>query len=76
MALAQADFGAQEVGIAAFLSGDSVLIADYFSGDPYRQFATAALGVQSLQQSRSDKSTRRQCSAEFMASALPRLPAI
>jgi DNA polymerase I len=45
MAFAQADFGAEEVGIAAFLSGNSGLKADYFSGDPYRQFAAAALGV-------------------------------
>ena len=46
-AFAQADFGAEEVGIAAALSGDPVLIADYRSGDPYRQFAAAALGIQS-----------------------------
>jgi DNA polymerase I len=45
-ALTQVDFGAEEVGIAAFLSGDPTLIADYFSGDPYRQFARAALGIQ------------------------------
>ena len=35
----------QEVGIAAALSGDPVLKADYLSGDPYRQFAAAALGI-------------------------------
>ena len=46
MAFAQVDFGAEEVGIAAYLSGDPVLIADYVSGDPYRQFAAAALGIQ------------------------------
>jgi DNA polymerase-1 len=45
MALAQVDYGSQEVGIAAALSGDPVLKADYLSGDPYRQFAAAALGV-------------------------------
>ena len=45
MAIAQVDFGAEEIGIAAFLSGDPVLIADYLSGDPYRQFAAAALGL-------------------------------
>ena len=44
-ALAQVDVGAEEVGIAAALSGDPVLRADYLSGDPYRQFAAAALGV-------------------------------
>ena len=45
MAIAQVDFGAEEIGIAAALSGDTVLMADYLSGDPYRQFAAAALGV-------------------------------
>jgi DNA polymerase-1 len=45
MALAQIDYGAQEVGIAAFLSGDPRLIEDYLSGDLYRQFAAASLGI-------------------------------
>jgi hypothetical protein len=43
--LAQVDFGNQEVGIAAALSGDPALSGDYHSGDPYRQFAAAALGI-------------------------------
>src|SRR6516225_3188039 len=33
MALAQIDYGAQEIGIAAASSGDPVLMADYLSGD-------------------------------------------
>jgi hypothetical protein len=45
MALAQIDYGAEEIGIAAGLSRDPVLMADYLSGDPYRQFAAQALGV-------------------------------
>jgi DNA polymerase-1 len=45
MALAQADFGAQEIGIAAALSQDPVLQADYLRGDPYREFAAASLGI-------------------------------
>jgi len=45
MAIAQVDYGSQEVGIAAALSKDPVLVADYLSGDPYRQFAAASLGI-------------------------------
>jgi hypothetical protein len=45
MAIAQVDFGNQEFGIAAALSGDSTAIADYLTGDPYRQFAVAALDI-------------------------------
>jgi hypothetical protein len=44
-AIAQVDYGNEEVGIAAALSRDPALIADYRSGDPYRQFAAAALGI-------------------------------
>jgi len=44
MTIAQVDIGNEEIGIAA-LSGDPTLIADYQSGDPYRQFAVAALGI-------------------------------
>jgi hypothetical protein len=47
MALAQVDYGAQEVGIAAANSRDPTLILDYQTGDPYRQFAKAALGIES-----------------------------
>jgi hypothetical protein len=47
MAIAQVDVGNEEVGIAAALSDDPTLIADYLSGDPYRQFAAAALGITS-----------------------------
>jgi DNA polymerase-1 len=45
MAIAQVDFGSEHIGIAAALSGDPTLMADYLTGDPYRQFAAAALGV-------------------------------
>ena len=45
MAIAQVDFSSEHIGIAAALSGDPLLMADYLSGDPYRQFAAAALGV-------------------------------
>ena len=47
MAIAQVDVSNEEIGIAAALSGDPTLIADYLSGDPYRQFAASALGVTS-----------------------------
>ena len=44
-AIATVDVGCEEVGIAAALSGDPVLQADYLTGDPYRQFAADALGI-------------------------------
>jgi hypothetical protein len=45
MAFAYVDYGAQEIGIAAALSGDPTLKKDYLTGDPYRQFAADALGI-------------------------------
>ena len=45
MAIAQVDYGNEEAGIAAFLSGDPTAIADYMSGDLYRQFAKNALDI-------------------------------
>src|SRR5262249_28892171 len=45
MVIATVDIGNEEIGIAAGLSGDPVLMADYRSGDPYLQFAAAALGA-------------------------------
>jgi hypothetical protein len=45
MAIAQLDIGNEEVGVAAALSGDPQLIADYLAGDVYREFAKAALGL-------------------------------
>src|SRR6516165_8841173 len=45
MAIAQVDYGSEHIGIAAALSGDPVLMADYRSGDPYRRFAADALGM-------------------------------
>jgi DNA polymerase family A len=44
-AIAQVDYGSQEIGIAAALSGDPRLLADYLGGDPYRAFAAASLGI-------------------------------
>jgi len=45
MAIAQIDYGNEEAGAAAFLSGDPTAIADYLSGDLYRQFAATSLGI-------------------------------
>jgi hypothetical protein len=45
MALAQIDYGSEEVGVAAGLSRDPTLIEDYLNGDPYRRFSKASLGV-------------------------------
>ena len=42
MALAYVDLSAAEIAIAAVLSGDSVLWADYCSGDPYTRFGIGA----------------------------------
>jgi DNA polymerase-1 len=59
MAIAQVDVGNEEVGIAAFLSKDPALIADYLSGDPYKQFAAAALGV--LNPSKQQRQVYKAC---------------
>lgn len=40
--LAYVDYSSQEVGVAAILSGDTALVADYSSGDPYMAFAIRA----------------------------------
>jgi hypothetical protein len=40
--IAYVDFSAQEIAIAAALSGDERMINDYISGDPYIGFAKAA----------------------------------
>ena len=65
MAIAQVDFGTEEIGIAAFLSRDPQLIADYLSGDVYRKFA-ANRSVSSTPQHSSGKSTRQWCWAELL----------
>jgi hypothetical protein len=41
-AIAYIDYSAQEIGIAAALSGDSQMWADYASGDPHMDFAIRA----------------------------------
>jgi hypothetical protein len=43
--LAYIDWGSQEIGIAAALSGDTALQAAYLSGDPYLAFARQAGAV-------------------------------
>jgi DNA polymerase family A len=45
MAIAQVDYGTQEVGIAAALSRDPQLMKDYRNGDVYRAFARASLNI-------------------------------
>lgn len=43
--LAYVDFSAQEPALAGYLSGDSAMMADYRSGDPYMAFAVRAGAV-------------------------------
>lgn len=43
--LAYVDFSAQEPALAGYLSGDSAMMADYQSGDPYMAFAVRAGAV-------------------------------
>jgi DNA polymerase I len=59
MAIAQVDIGNEEIGIAAFLSRDPTLIADYLSGDPYEQFAREVLGV--LDPTRQQRQVYKAC---------------
>jgi hypothetical protein len=45
MAIAYLDYGQQEFGIAAALSGDTAMAAAYTSGDPYLAFGKQAGGI-------------------------------
>jgi DNA polymerase I len=45
MAFAQVDYGSEEIGIAAALSRDPILMSDYREGDVYQKFAAASLGI-------------------------------
>jgi hypothetical protein len=42
MALVELDYSAEEIGIMAGLSGDSAMMADYLTGDPYLEFGKRA----------------------------------
>jgi hypothetical protein len=55
------DWSAQELGIAAALSGDARMIADYQSGDPYIQFAKRAGLAPADASKRSHPALRESC---------------
>jgi len=61
--LAYIDFSSQEIGIAAALSGDELLIKGYLEGDPYLAFAKAARLVPDDATKQSHKSIRDRCKA-------------
>jgi DNA polymerase I len=61
--LAYVDFSAQEIGIAAGLSGDEQMIEGYESGDPYLAFAKAARLAPLDATKSSHKAIRDRCKA-------------
>jgi DNA polymerase I-like protein with 3'-5' exonuclease and polymerase domains len=61
--LAYIDFASQEIGIAAALSEDELLIKAYLEGDPYLAFAKAARLVPDDATKQSHKDIRDRCKA-------------
>jgi DNA polymerase I-like protein with 3'-5' exonuclease and polymerase domains len=57
------DFSSQEIGIAAALSGDELLIKGYTGGDPYLAFAKAARLAPDDATKQSHKALRDRCKA-------------
>jgi DNA polymerase I len=61
--LAYIDFASQEIGIAAALSGDELMVEGYANGDPYLAFAKAARLAPSDATKASHKIVRDRCKA-------------
>jgi DNA polymerase I len=61
--LAYIDFSAQEIGLAAALSGDERMSAGYLAGDPYLEFAKAVRLVPPDATKESHKLIRDRCKA-------------
>ncbi|MGZ4987356.1 MAG: DNA polymerase [Limisphaerales bacterium] len=61
--LAYIDFSSQEIGIAAALSGDELMMKGYLEGDPYLAFAKAARLVPEHATKQSHKVIRDRCKA-------------
>ena len=65
--LAYVDWGQQEFGIAAALSGDPAMMAAYKSGDPYLAFAKQAGAVPQAATKQTHKAEREQFKACVLA---------
>jgi DNA polymerase-1 len=65
--LAYVDWGQQEFGIAAALSGDAEMMAAYRSGDPYLAFAKQAGAVPKTATKKTHESEREQFKACVLA---------
>jgi DNA polymerase family A len=62
-ALAYCDWSVQEIAVAAGLSGDERMAADYASGDPYMAFAKAAGMVPADATAEGNEDVRQVCKA-------------
>ena len=67
MGLAYVDWSQQEFGIAAALSGDSLMMDAYLSGDPYLAFAKQAGAIPENATKKSHKPQRNQFKACVLA---------
>ena len=63
MAIGYIDYSSQEIGIAAALSGDELLMEAYRQGDPYLAFAKQARLVPQDATKKSHKAIRDRCKA-------------